>query len=87
MTRAENITQLRKQLDPEFNKRFFSTNNRRFFGDTARKWDKKRQVLVITRVRDGQTTKVEYVPELDEDGELILRVNRNTCEVPEVIFA
>lgn len=70
--RPTEMWQMRKQPDKEFEERFFSRANSKFFGDIKKYWSASRQVLVITRYRFGQTSKVEYKLSGSELGKLTL---------------
>lgn len=72
--RPETLSQLKAQLCHEFEARFFSRANRRFFGDIKHYWSKSSQTLQITRNRAGVISKVYYKPVLGDDQKLRLQL-------------
>lgn len=73
--RAENISRMKAQLCPDFERTFFDRRTRRFHGDIKHYWSASRQVLVITRKDSrGKVEKIEYALEGNELGKLSLRL-------------
>jgi len=71
--RALSLSQMKSQLDCDFESKFFSRSSRRFHKDIRHFWSVSRQVLVITRLDyKGQKETIEYRLEGSELGKLTL---------------
>ena len=73
--RALNLTQMKSQLNKEFENKFFSRSSRKFHRDIKHYWSASRQVLVITRLNyKNEKELVEYCLIGNELGKLELRL-------------
>lgn len=63
------LSDMRRYLDREFEERFFSRTNKRFFGDMKYRWSKKYQRLTIEK----STSTAIYEPVMTSEGKVELR--------------